>query len=472
MAGSPYDRIRARLPRPEGDQAAVVALPPHHHHVVLGTAGSGKTTMAMLRALFLADERTDHAGRTLLVTFNKSLLAYLNFVLDGGSGQLDVRNYHHFARGYVASRQPLPYGSILDDAPRRRLITEARSAVRARRTDQVLERAPGFFVAELDWIANHGVTDEAAYQSAERVGRHRSLPPAARPAVWAVREEYLDLRASRGQTYDWRDLASGVCDHLRSDHEPRIYRHVVIDEGQDFSPEMLRSLVLAVGREGSITFFGDVAQQIYGRGISWRSAGLRVQRRLWEFKRNYRNSPQIAALGLAIANMPYFADQEDMVAPDRFADDGPPPTLVRFTDGAAEQRWSMEQAVALGRVGATAVLFRRDEDASAFSSRCPNAQRLDRDTPAWHAGPGVWVGTVHAAKGFEFQSVIVSGVSSERWPEPQAVLHDGLEEAQATDGRLLYVAITRARQNLLMTTCGAPTDLLPPADKLWIELEP
>lgn len=235
---------------------------------------------------------------------------------------------------------------------------------------------------------------------------------------------------------------------------------------------MLRSLVLAVGDVGSVTFFGDVAQQIYGRGVSWRSAGLRVQRRVWEFKRNYRNSPQIAALGLAIAAMPYFADQEDMVAPDRFADAGPPPTLVRFSDSAAEQQWVQEQATALGRVGATAVLFRRDDDASVFSARCPDSVRLDRDTPSWSPEPGIWVGTVHAAKGFEFQSVIVSSVSAERWPEPQAVLHYGQDEARAIDGRLLYVAVTRARQNLLMTTCGNPTELLPSADGLWLELEP
>jgi superfamily I DNA/RNA helicase len=76
---------------------------------------------------------------------------------------------------------------------------------------------------------------------------------------------------------------------------------------------------------------------------------------------------------------------------------------------------------------------------------------------------------VHSAKGYEFQSVIVSGLSQDRWPEPEAIRAQGEEEARVADGRLLYVAITRARQNLLMTTAGALTDLIPANNDLWIE---
>jgi superfamily I DNA/RNA helicase len=468
VAASPYDEIRDRLPSPVGDQASVVALPASGHHVVLGTAGSGKTTMAMLRALYLADERAPHAGRTLLVTFNRSLLAFLNHIIGDDANRLHVRNYHHFARGYLASKISLPFGSIVSDQTRRAMIDQALSEVASVRPDAVPRRESSFFDQELKWISQHGVRDESSYLVADRVGRGQALPPTARQAVWVVREAYTSIRAARGHLFDWHDLAAEVCDQFDQDGDPRYYRHVVVDEGQDFSPEMLRSLVKAVGAEGSVTFFGDVAQQIYGRGVSFRSAGLSVQK-VWEFKRNFRNSPQIAALGSAIAAMPYFAGQEDMVAPDEFADEGPPPTLVRFTDVATEKAWALQQAEQLGALGATAVLFRREEDAADFAARCPGAQRLDRNTPTWAAGPGIWVGTVHSAKGFEFLSVLLCRLTRERWPEPQAVSADGEEEARATDGRLLYVAVTRARQNLLMTVPGERTDLLPSTGGLWVE---
>jgi len=63
----------AALPTPVGAQKDVLALPARGHTVVLGTAGSGKTTMAVLRALHLADRSTKHCGKTLLLTYNKSL---------------------------------------------------------------------------------------------------------------------------------------------------------------------------------------------------------------------------------------------------------------------------------------------------------------------------------------------------------------------------------------------------------------
>ena len=64
------------LPTPIGRQKEVLYLPGKGHHVVLGTAGSGKTTLAILRAAYLSDPSTDHYGKTLLITFTRSLVAY------------------------------------------------------------------------------------------------------------------------------------------------------------------------------------------------------------------------------------------------------------------------------------------------------------------------------------------------------------------------------------------------------------
>ena len=446
----------------------VVALQPRNHNVILGTAGSGKTTMAMLRAVFLADPRTEHSGRTLLVTFNRSLLAYLNHVIPSSVLNLDVRNYHTFARGYLRSRGLMRSKAIAKPGLRMELIDEALANVRSERAEPVLERGADFFSAELEWMARNGTLTERSYLDAERVGRGEALGPRARSAAFAVREEYVSLRAAADYDYDWDDLAAEACSELRRDAGQRRYGHVVIDEGQDFSPEMLRSLALAIPREGSLTFFGDVAQQIYGRGLSWRRAGLKVHQEIL-FTKNYRNSPQIASLGLAIAAMPYFRDEPDMVEPDGFSDEGPPPTLRRFDSVGEELTFARQQAVEFGRLGPTAVLFRRDHAAELFAASCPGANRLHARTPTWSPGPSIWVGTVHSAKGFEFQSVILPGLTTDSWPEPEAVNAEGEDAAIANDGRLLYVAVTRARQNLLMTTSGDLTDLLPRDNGLWLE---
>jgi superfamily I DNA/RNA helicase len=402
------------------------------------------------------------------VTYNRALLAFLRQIITGDDDLLEVRNYHHFALGYLKSQGVNTDQVVVQGRQRENLIADALQATRTTRKESVLSRNTSFFDAELSWMGRHGIESEDDYVQADRVGRIHSLSPLQRPAVYAVRTAYEELRAAAGKNYDWDDLATDVVDRLGADGDERRYKHIVVDEGQDFTLEMLRSLVGAVDPDGSFTLFGDAAQQIYGRGISWRSAGIEVSK-VWEFAHNYRNSRPIVRLAQAIADMPYFNDAEDLVEPDDDVDEGPPPTMKVFNDAATENRWVVEQAQALGRTGTTAVLFHRNADADRFLLQCRGARRLDRDTPTWSAQPGIWAATVHAAKGYEFQSVILTGLAKDRWPEPQAVNAEGEDEAAASDGRLLYVAVTRARQNLLMTATGATSDLLPDGEGLWVE---
>ena len=74
----------ASLPKPVGRQREVLYLPAHGRSVVLGTAGSRKTTLAILRSLYLSDPSTTHGGRTLPVTFNRGLVILAHLAAVGG----------------------------------------------------------------------------------------------------------------------------------------------------------------------------------------------------------------------------------------------------------------------------------------------------------------------------------------------------------------------------------------------------
>src|SRR2546425_8825557 len=314
-----------KLPTPIGRQKEVLYLPTKGHFAVLGTAGGGKTTLAILRSAYLADPQTDHYGKTLLVTFNRALVAYLKHLRDRELTNVVVENYHTFARGYLASRNKISSNSICSDLDQRKaLIVQAVQEVSKRyEAHPLFQRPVDLFSEEFRWIAQHGIITLEAYNSAERVGRIVArIERGLRPVVFEIYEAYRDLRERAGKKYDWDDLATAVCIEFGTDTSPRRYRHIVIDEGQDFSPEMIRSLAKAIPPDGSLTFFGDVAQQIYGHRMSWRSAGLDVAKVL-EFKENYRNSRQIARLGLAISQMPYFLDVPDIVEPVSTTTDGP-----------------------------------------------------------------------------------------------------------------------------------------------------
>lgn len=125
------------------------------------------------------------------------------------------------------------------------------------------------------------------------------------------------------------DIATAVRQELAKDTTARRYRHIVIDEGQDLSPEALRSLAEAAQHGGSVTFFGDYHQAIYGQGLSWRSAGLNLGARPVErFVDNYRNTAAIAHLAIALSQTPAMASgDEDLVIPKVPVAAGPPPHL-------------------------------------------------------------------------------------------------------------------------------------------------
>ena len=278
---------------------------------------------------------------------------------------------------------------------------------------------------------------------------------------------YLCQREAAGKSYDWDDIASAVLKELRADDGERRYRHVVIDEGQDFSPEMLRSLAAAIPQDGSLTFFGDTVQQIYGHRMSWRNAGL-SEPQIWEFKENYRNTKQISQLALALADMPGFPDVPDLVEPTAPVADGPLPALREFSNESDEQAFAIARAVEQARTGTVAILFRTREQENDIARNFPiQATRLHRDLKQWPTGPGLFYGTYHAAKGLEFDTVFLPFLSNERWPHPEDVEHLGDQEAAARDSRLLYVGVTRARSTLVLTYSGQVTPLLPPNGSLY-----
>ena len=457
------------LPSPIERQKEVLYLPAKGHTVVLGTAGSGKTTLAILRSAYLSDPQTDHCGKTLLVTFNRALVAYLKYLHDHKLANVVVENYHKFARGYLARRGKVSAGSICDPDLRTRLVAQAiREVAECYEPHFLFNRPVEWFLEEFRWIAQHGIRTPEAYHSVERIGRMVGrVERKQRPVVFKIYDAYRNLREQSGKEYDWDDLAAAVCLEFGSDTSPRLYRHIVIDEGQDFSPEMIRSLAAATPPDGSITFFGDVAQQIYGHRMSWRSAGLNTAR-VWEFKENYRNSRQIARLGLTISRMPYFKGFPDMVEPVSPTADGPLPTLVELPSVSQEIEFVVSQAVDASRTRNVAILFRDRKDEEMIRPHLPpRSIRLHREMTTWQAGRRIRYGTYHSAKGLEFDMVILPFCSNEYLPDPDGIKTFGEKDAAIQDGRLLYVGVTRAKTRLILTYTGEITSLLPVEANLY-----
>lgn len=456
------------LPTPKGRQREVLVLSAQGHHVVLGTAGSGKTTLAILRAAYLSDKTTDHNGRTLLVTFNRSLVAYMRYFQDVDVPNVKVENYHTFARGYLAKRGLLGFNSICNPSRRSQLIEQALEEASNDFNSPIFSWPTEIFSDEFKWIAQNGILSADEYHDAERIGRGETrIIRRYRKAVFEVYQRYVQLRTDDGWQYDWDDLATSVINELNTDCSERLYKHIIIDEGQDFSPQMIWSLVKAIPEDGSLTFFGDVAQQIYGHRISWRSAGLSVSE-VWEFKDNYRNSKQIAQLALEVSKMPYFVGTADLVEPVSPTADGPLPTLVECSNPTEEIKLIINQAQSLSRTQSIAILLKKRDMEKQIDKYLPStAIRLDRDLTYWDPGPGIYYGTYHSAKGLEFDTVLLPFCQKGVFPNDEEIEIYGHEEALRRDGRLFYVGVTRAKTRLIITYCGELAEIVPEKDGLF-----
>lgn len=166
------------------------------------------------------------------------------------------------------------------------------------------------------------------------------------------------------------------------------------------------------------------------------------------------------------------ADDEDLVVPRAPVAAGPPPTLAITKDHAQEVALVREQAVEFAKDQKVAILGRTWALAQSAAAGLSYSKLDGERVREWREAPGIWVGPYHAAKGLEFDAVIMPFLDEARipWPDVKAAFDPA--EADAREARLLYVAITRARSQLLLTHTGTLTHLLPfSGTGLWKEVD-
>lgn len=449
-----------------GKQQEVLALPAKGHIVVLGTAGSGKTTIAMHRARHLAC--IPDGGRVLLVTFNRALVEYMRGVDLGCSSKLVVENYHRFARGYLNARGKMPKrNGILSPEQKEHYIGQVLEKFKAAYPEEsTFKRPKEFFIDEITFIERFGFNDLAEYKEAERIGRaSANIKRENRKWIFAVYEEYQNLRQTDEPKYDWDDLAFYVFRELQEDESERRYTHIIVDEGKDFSPMMIKSLVAATAKDGSFTFFGDVAQQIYGSRLSWRDSGINANK-VWRFNVNYRNPESIIAFATAITETKYWREDSDMVRATPQIAKGPKPILIKFLNKEQELSWVVEQAIGRGRIASAVIVCRNRTDISIFSQALGaqgcHAIEINKDTPGFAHEKKVYLTTYHSVKGMEFDHVFIPNLTEDKFPDPDTVSKAvSKEDVYADEIKLLYVAATRSKYGLYMTFSGTLTPLFP-----------
>lgn len=453
------------LIQPKGRQIEVLGMREKGHFVVLGTAGSGKTTMALLRAINLANMPGN--DRVLLVTFNGALVEYMKG-LENIGGKLTAENYHKFAKGYLSSRGKMPkYGGIVGNGQRENLIDSAVEICKKQYpSESSYKRKSSFYYDEIKFMQEFGCDSLEAYCQIERTGRaEANLKKEKRPYIYKIYEKYKELRSNVRKEYDWYDMAMYVAKEFDQDFSERRYKHIIIDEGQDFSPMMIQSLVKAIPYDGSFTFFGDVAQQIYGNRLSWKDSGIYITGIL-RLAVNYRNPETIVAFAKELANSEYWKRNDDMVECEGANAKGPKPVLIKFKTKEEEKKWIVNRAIQESKKSSVVIVCRNRNEIDVYLAELRDkgciAIEINKNTAGFGDRKQVYLSTFHAVKGLEFYNVFIPSLTEKNIPD-----HDMLERAEdvsqvyADELKLLYVAVTRSKYGLYMSYYDTLTKLFP-----------
>jgi hypothetical protein len=416
---------------------------------VAGSAGTGKTIVAIHRAVRLA--RENPTAKILLASFSQPLadaMAKKTLVLAPETGGIVRRITTASFRGIAEQMYQLEHGVRPRIASGAILRERLRTAAAVTGLKGFSER---FLLSEWTNVVDAwGLASLDAYSSVERMGRKSRLGPNQRARLWPVFAAVQEAQATERYT-TWANVFTGLAKALEG-RPTKPFDHVIIDEAQDLAPAELRFFAaLAPAEPNGLFLSGDIGQRIFQHPYSWASLGVDVRSRSHTLKVCYRTSQQIRRAADRL--LPTVLRDSDGVEDERrgiiSVFDGPPPEVKSFPTIAAEAA-SVREAVAawLGEGIAAHEM--------GLFVRTPQLVLRARAAIDGLLGAAEMVtAQMSLAKGLEFRAVVVMACDEGVLPLDERVA-DAADEAELddfyeTERRLLYVACTRAREHLLLT---------------------
>ena len=436
---------------------------------VSGSAGTGKTIVALHRAVHLARSHPD--ARVLLTTYSDTLANALHTRLKRliGSEPRLAERIDVYSLNSLGLRLYKANGGSLGLAGRetvRDLIAEASKAVSGHKFGL------HFLATEWEEVVDAWQLETwEAYRDVARLGRRTRLPEAQRAVLWSIFQRVRDGLNGRKLT-----TQSGLFTTLAA--LPAIAKHppfdfAVVDESQDIGVAHLRFFAaLGADRPNALFFAGDLGQRVFQQPFSWKSLGVDVRGRCRNLRVNYRTSHQIRRqadllLGPEVTDVDGGReDRSDTIS----VFNGPPP-VIRVLASEKEEietvgAWLAEQ-FKVGILPHEVGVFVRSErqfDRALAAVRALGVAFKVLDEHVETAGGHVSISTMHLAKGLEFRVVAVMGCDDEIIPLQERIETVGddadLQEVYDTERHLLYVACTRARDHLLVTSVSPASEFL------------
>ena len=440
---------------------------------VTGGGGTGKTVAAIHRLKKLTEKGSMKS--VLYTTFTRTLIKNISSrVRSMGikSENCVIENIDKLALDMAKSYGLIPQtATVLDYGPSSRTSEEIWDGIV---TDNLSQFDTRFLKREyLDVIVYNNNKTIDDYYRQSRTGRTQPVNRKQRTEIWNLVEQYV-ARKKESQLYDRNEIFNLIANHL-NENGIHPFKHVIADEIQDFSNPELRFL-RALVEEGPDDLFlvGDPYQRIYNnRKIAFSQVGINVRgKRSKRLRVNYRTTEEIKRAATNVVNGCAFDDF-----------DGSPESLAGYVslmhgdrpeykiyDNRNEEIAAIIDFIRMCRENG---IEYKDIVVASYikDSIKPVQDALHRNNIPYknlmNEGTGndngVNLSSFHNMKGLEFKVVILSDVNKKTFPYlPYGF--EGLDEIEKKNHlmnqkALMYVAITRALQKVLITGRGIKADL-------------
>ncbi|WP_051171370.1 UvrD-helicase domain-containing protein [Spongiibacter marinus] len=456
---------------------------------LLGVSGSGKTCVVVKRAIRLAEKYPDE--NVLIVTLNRSLARLIRELVDvvaleSVKGRVQVKPFFSVCQEYLHELEP---GSdkLYDDTTWKskehidEVWSEYYRCELNNHDAEILLPVHDYLIAqgisaesyireEFDWIRSAVQSSERKkYLKIERAGR--SIP---------MLERYRRLLLDGLRLWEKKMHLVGVTDYLGlaaalSKHQGKLekrYRCVLVDESQDFGSTEL-SLIREITKKGENDVFicGDAAQRVSTKYQSLRMAGINIpSSHSQKLSKNYRNSREIlsAAFKVLFENITesnFDSEDFEVLDPEYSSFSGSTPLTLSANSLSEEIAFAHRYAkqVVDGNSSWKVCIALCGYSLYELKHFCKNQELILLDGEASLGDGSIFLSDLEQTKGFEFDVMMVVNASSGVFPNPALPRDEHFRELCH-----FYVALTRAKSELIVSYSGSPSSILDNTDDVFI----
>ena len=488
------------------EQRRIIENKPNGHVLVKGVAGSGKTTVAVHKIpLLLKDYCYEKDDKVLVITYNKSLINYVKYIYEeiernkeeeqlslgiyesGNKDKLHIETIDNMMFRYFVSYIKNERLRIASDKQITKALKDAIISVKEKyeKVNVLDQKNLTFIKEEIRWMKSCNYTDIEEYQTIDRIGRvsnnniespHKLRKNSQiRQAIFEVMLQYNE-NLKKDRMVDSQDIALIALKQAQNQVEEK-YTHIIVDETQDLTRVQLEFIkILYMNRNySSMLFVSDTAQSIYPeawlvKGRSFTSIGLDMTGKSTSLSKSYRTTIQIAYAAYSlIADDKNIIEEDNFVKPSLIDKQGVYPVYRGFKNRILEA----EYVVGIIK---NELKDRYNYKDIAIITRFKNQlkeikiclekndipyKEIENDDEVDFNDNSIKLLTMHLIKGLEFKVVMIVGLNDKYMPLKSFVNEfEDSDFAESMDRKLLYVGMTRATEQLFLTSDGNPSKFI------------